>query len=45
MTVTHITGDPERLKTAIDEILALGNRIYLLQKTKNNADFVIIYGV
>jgi hypothetical protein len=45
MTSTYIQGDPETLAAALQDIIDLGNTIYVLIKTKANADFLVIYGV
>jgi hypothetical protein len=45
MNIVVIKGYPESVASLIQALIGLGNTIYLVTKTKNNSDYLVIYGV
>lgn len=43
MNVLKVLGDPDRLKTVIDGLVASGNDITYIRRTQNNATYIIGY--
>ncbi len=43
MNVLKVLGDPDRLKTVIDGLVASGNDITYIKRTQNNATYIIGY--
>jgi len=43
VTVVHLLGDPETVCGFIDAIIALGNDILSITKTKNSSHYVVIF--
>jgi len=43
VNVLKVLGDPDRLKTVIDGLVASGNDITYIKRTQNNATYIIGY--
>lgn len=43
MSFLKVLGDPDRLKTVIDGLVADGNDITYVKKTQNNATYIVGY--
>ena len=45
MTSIIIAGSPDMVAAEISAIIALGNNIYVVKKTKGNSEYIVVYGV
>lgn len=43
MTSITVNGDPEAVCSFLSSIVAAGNEINILKKTKNNSEYIVIY--
>lgn len=44
MNIVTVVGDPEKVCDFVGSLITAGNEITLLQKTRNNATYIIQYG-
>lgn len=43
MISVTVVGDPDKVSSYINTVIGLGNTIYSVTKTKNNATYIITY--